>query len=116
VETFTIQLAENRATMTICGDVTIQNISEFKESLLQMQDKADDLAIDLAGIRETDVACLQMICAAHRTWLQMNKRLSIAGPVPKGFRKILADSGYEREAGCRLYGNHPCLWARRAES
>jgi anti-anti-sigma regulatory factor len=116
VETFTIQLAENRATMKICGSVTIQNISEFKKRLLEMQDMADDLAIDLAGIRETDVACLQMFCAAHRAWLKMNKRLSIAGPTPKEFEKILADSGYLRDGGCRLYSNHPCLWARRGEA
>jgi anti-anti-sigma regulatory factor len=116
VETFTIQLAGNRAIMTICGDVTIQNISEFKEHLLQLQNMADDIAIDLEGIREADVACLQMFCAAHRTWLQMNKRLSIAGPMPKEFVKILADSGYQRDGGCKLYSNHPCLWARRGES
>jgi anti-anti-sigma regulatory factor len=116
VNTFNIQLDGNRATMTICGDVTIQNISEFKVNLLEMQNMADDLAIDLEGIRETDVACLQMFCAAHRAWLQMNKRLTIAGPTPSVFQKVLADSGYQREGGCRLYGNHPCLWARRVES
>jgi anti-anti-sigma regulatory factor len=116
VKTFTIHLAGNRATMTICGNVTIQNISEFKQNLLQMQDMADDIAIDLEGIRETDVACLQMLCAAHRTWLQMNKRLSITGPIPKEFQKVLSDSGFRVEGGCRLYSNHPCLWARRMES
>lgn len=116
MKTFNIQLAGSRATMTICGDVTIQNISEFKENLLQMQNMADEFSIDLEGIREADVACLQMICAAHRTWLQMNKRLTLAGPVPGEFYKILMSSGYLREGGCRLYSNHPCLWVRRSES
>jgi len=116
VKTFAVQLAGNRAVMTISGNVNIQNISEFKENLLRMQDMADDLEIDLEGIREPDVACLQMLCAAHRTWLQMDKRLSIPGSSPKAFHKILVDSGYQREGGCKLYSNHPCLWARRIES
>lgn len=116
MKTFMIQIVEGKATMAICGSVTIQNISEFKENLLRIQDMSDDIAIDLEGLREADVACMQMLCAAHRTWLQMNKRLSIAGPIPKAFAKFLEDFGYRTEGGCRLYRNHPCLWARRDES
>ena len=116
MNTFAIHRDGNRAVMTISGGVTIQNISEFKDRLLRLQDESDDLAINLEGVREADVACLQMICCAHRTWHQMNKRLTIAGSIPEEFARILAESGYRRKGGCKLYSNHPCLWAKGEEA
>jgi anti-anti-sigma regulatory factor len=116
MSTFEIRMTGKKATMIICGEVTIQNISEFKQHLLRLQEAADDLALNIEGIGQADVACLQMICCAHRTWLQMNKRLTIEGSIPAEFAKILKESGYCRKGGCRLYSNHPCLWERRDET
>lgn len=92
------------------GELTIQHAPRLKEVLLDALDRTTRLSVVLEGIKEIDLACLQVLCSAHRTAIESAKDISIAGSWPEAFRKVVVESGYERGGSCRSPESVSCLW------
>jgi anti-anti-sigma regulatory factor len=92
------------------GELTIQHAGQIKEKLLRVFPETDGLSLDLEGVTKADVACLQVLCAAHRTFLASNKELKTIGRVAEPFERAVNESGYRRTMGCHANPERNCLW------
>ena len=100
---------ENGAVRFEC-DLTIENVASLKATVMTSLNEREDLVIDLSGIRNVDVAGLQLLCSAHRTALTKNKQFLLVGDKLPVFRQAVKDSGYARSEGCASHGQDGCLW------
>ena len=92
------------------GELNIQYAGRLKEMLLKAIAEVKELSLDLEGVTEADVACLQVLCAAHKTFLASNKELKTIGSVAAAFERAVNDSGYRRKIGCQADPQRTCLW------
>jgi anti-anti-sigma regulatory factor len=96
--------------MRLEGELTIQYAGALKEVLLKALAEGKELSLDLEGVAEADVACLQVLCSAHKTFLAADKTLKTIGPVSESFERSVKDSGYRRTIGCHSDPERNCLW------
>ena len=93
------------------GELTIQQAARVRETLLVAIGAAESLSLDLAGVTATDIAGLQLLCAAHRGAMAAGKSLHRTGQPSAAFAKGMRESGYAREMECRLSTPEGgCLW------
>lgn len=96
--------------VSVGGAVTVQSVGELKESLLQALAGAEQLCLDLSGVTEIDLAGLQLLCAAHRSSLQHNKRFCISTGENDIIGTAGMEAGFQRHVGCSLDKDKTCLW------
>ncbi len=113
MHSFTISDSDRGRTLIVTGDVTIQNAADFRESLLELKEGEGDADIDLEGLTEADLTCLQLLCSAHRTFTTSNRRIAIKGRFPEALQKVIVTAGYQRDRGCVLDSTQTCLWVGR---
>jgi anti-anti-sigma regulatory factor len=94
------------------GSLDIQRASELKEVLLDAQESAGHLLLNLAGVTGADISGLQLLCAAHRRAAKLNKPLTRTGDESAAFRQAVMETGYERGKACPFGSDHDCLWRR----
>jgi anti-anti-sigma regulatory factor len=97
-------------TLRLEGELTIQHAGQLKEKLLQAFAETEALSLDLEGATEVDIACLQLLCSAHKTFLAANKELKTIGTIATPFQRAVDDSGYRRKTGCHSDPERDCLW------
>ncbi len=103
---------KNEATVVLAGDLKIPQAGPLKDTLLQALNGDKDLVLNIDQVKEVDVACLQVFCAAHRTFLQAGRQLIFNGPLPPQFLQSMKEAGFGRERGCTLNRTKTCLWAQ----
>ena len=101
--------------MRLEGELTIQHAGRLKEALLKAFAEVEELSLDLERVTEADVACLQVLCTAHRTFLAADKELKTTGRVSESFERAVNDSGYRRKTGCHSDPDRNCLWVTGGE-
>lgn len=62
-------------TLTLPAALTISEVAEVRERLLEALEAPGDLELDARAVRELDVAGLQLLESAHRTALARGKAL-----------------------------------------
>lgn len=76
------------------GELTIAHAAELRD-LLSASAGREDVTLDAHAVIEVDVAGLQVLCAARRTALAMNRRLVLAeGRVSREFRMAIETAGF----------------------
>jgi len=80
------------------GSLTIEHACALKEILIQALKTTDHLLIDLGEITSFDLACLQILCSAHKSFNEAHKHMDLQDTPPEIFVKILYDSGIDRSA------------------
>jgi len=95
--------------LALKGEVTVQHAASLKAILLKAAE-GDRLALDCSSVTEIDVAGLQLLCSAHRTFAKWGKGFSLIGGRPAPFKKSIQESGYARGKGCSLDRDGSCLW------
>jgi anti-anti-sigma regulatory factor len=103
---------KDQTTVVLTGDLKISQAGPLKDTLVQALKGGKDMALDIEQVGEVDVACLQVFCAAHRTFLQSGRRLIFNGPLPSLFQKSMEEAGFGRERGCALNRTKTCLWVQ----
>jgi anti-anti-sigma regulatory factor len=92
------------------GDLTISRAGEMKSILLESLDGAEHIEIDLASVEEADLACLQLLCSAHRTSKHLGKVLGLCDDTAGSFKRAVRRAGYARSGGCVLDTDNQCIW------
>jgi len=100
---------ENGAVRFEC-DLTVENVASLKVLVMASLKEREELVIDMSGIKDIDVAGLQLLCSAHKTALNMNKQFLLIGDGLPLFRQAVKDSGYTRNEGCASHGQGNCPW------
>jgi anti-anti-sigma regulatory factor len=112
---FELVEGERGATLTVSGELTIQNASVFRDALREWVEKSDVLHLDLGGVTDADLTCLQLVCSAHRSMMNMKKNLNMASGLPGSIIKTAREAGFVREHGCRGEESNNCVWIIRDE-
>jgi len=88
--------------------LTIQQVVALKQELFNSLDELDRIVIDLTAAHAIDPACIQLLCAAHRTATSRKKDLALigVGHPTATFR----NAGFVGNGGCALDAHHSCLW------
>jgi anti-anti-sigma regulatory factor len=109
--TFTVDDSQKAGLLIADGTLTIQQAVDFKDTLTKAISEVYRLEINFDTVTEIDLACLQLLCSAHKTCVKANKTLSITGRQSEALKKAIKDAGYERRKGCKAAGdNNQCLW------
>ena len=100
------------AVLLLQGSATIESGSLLREALLDALDKTEQLAVDVSGITELDVAALQLFCAARRSAIKKGKNLVLADTLSDRFAEGVLAAGFNRAhtASCWLTAGQACLW------
>jgi ABC-type transporter Mla MlaB component len=112
---FDVTGGEDRAVLIVSGEVTIQNALDFRDALKEWIERSDTLDLNLEGVADADLTCLQLLCSAHRFVMKMKKNLTVMGELPESIGKAAREAGFVRERGCRGEEGHKCIWMMRPE-
>lgn len=96
--------------VSISGPMTIPHVGEIRLELLKAFEGAEQLCLDLAGVNEIDLAGLQLLCSAHRSSLQSDKRLFFSKCNNEIVRTVSKEAGFLRHVGCAHDSEKTCLW------
>ena len=100
--------------LVLIGGLCIQDADEFRTLLVQSIDTTDVLTIDVASVTEMDLSFLQLLCSAHRTAIEQNKRLELDKKWPEPCVQAIQESGYTHQAACGFNKNNDCMWTKGA--
>ena len=92
------------------GNLTVVRAADFKEALLNSIDKADTIEINLADVTGIDLACLQLLCSAHRTALSKEKTFAVKDPSIPFYLEARKNSGFVFDKPCSYSSTGDCLW------
>ncbi len=98
-----------KRTLKISGGLTISQAGESREKLLAALTGTDELEVDLSALTEVDLSGLQLLCAAHRSAMQLGKRFRLLGD-NEVLAKVVADAGFQRHVGCDMDITNSCIW------
>ena len=90
------------------GSLTIEHACALKELLIEALEETDHLDIDLQNITSVDLACLQVLCAAHKTFVEAHRHMGIQDDPPEIFIKSLFNAGIDRST-CAMLSHVECL-------
>lgn len=107
---FPMEPSSHMKVLMLDGALTIERANELKEMLLDALRENEHVALNLEKVTAVDLACLQVLCAAHRTSVGSNRHLTLQGKRPEVLERIMVDAGYARSAGCRGDSDRNCLW------
>lgn len=93
------------------GELTIADVGDLREAILQGFDDAHRLAIDCNEVSAIDFFALQVICSAHRTSVVRKKLLTWRGTKPAKIDEVAEKAGFSRHCGCSLCPKDiNCMW------
>ena len=96
--------------LKLCGGMNIDEASRLRDVMLGVLDSGKGLLLDLRDVEEIDLACVQVICAAHRSFLTEGLKISLTGSDRECLRRSLSDMAMHVSA-CDPPLAGQCLWA-----
>lgn len=99
-----------KGTITMNADMTVANMQEIADALMNAMGKVERLELDLSRVGVTDVSGLQVICSAHRSSIELGSRLGISADMSGPFRAAAEGAGFLRPKECRFEKENNCLW------
>jgi anti-anti-sigma regulatory factor len=108
-----IDQSERKCVITCDGELTDNQLHDVRTALIKGLINSEEVALDLQNITNTDLACLQLLCSAHRSAGRLDKHFTFAGPRPDMLNRVAASAGYLRQVGCRLDKDRTCLWTEQ---
>ncbi len=96
-------------TLRLEGALTIETASELKHVLLQALETAEPLEMDMSAVESVDLACVQVLCSAHCSFHQANRKMPLAGEIPAGIHAALEALAISPDA-CDSPCTPECPW------
>ena len=93
METETITTSEVRLTRS--GELTLAGARQLRADLLECMENEGAAVLDLQCVTEIDLACLQVLAAARRSFSTCERRLHIVWG--EAVRQAWDQAGYPRE-------------------
>ena len=100
----------DRETVTVAGELTVPHAQRLKAALLDALQGSARVEVVLGKITRLDSSFPQLLCSAHRTAADRQKRLTVTGAEQERFTDLLRRSGFTRHTGCRESTRETCLW------
>ncbi|HJV64533.1 MAG TPA: STAS domain-containing protein [Geomonas sp.] len=96
--------------LKVSGCLTVAEAAGFRDGLLAALEQGADIAVDLTAVTEVDLAGLQLLCAAHGSAQAAGKRFWIEDGDNEVLKKMTAEAGFQRHAGCGRDKTSSCIW------
>jgi anti-anti-sigma regulatory factor len=97
--------------MRLSGTLGIEQASDLKSRLLETLRDCTELKLDLSLVESADLACIQVLCAAHRSSVKAGIKVSLASPVSQGLKTSMRDMALDPTA-CDPPHSRDCLWRK----
>jgi anti-anti-sigma factor len=98
------------AVLHLRGDLAASYAEELRSALLESLREAAETEIDLSSVTEVDQACLQLLCAAIKAAVGMNKRIRLVGP-SGALERAVRGLGESRSGKCGRDKGDRCIWS-----
>jgi len=108
---FKAEESGNNTTLTISGELTVQNASALQGIFIRSLESSSNLSIDLKDVTALDLSFLQLICSLHRTSSDLKRKLTLSGTCPEVFRDAVKSAGLSRRTCCGYDPGKNCLLA-----
>jgi ABC-type transporter Mla MlaB component len=95
-----IEDSDNKRTLNLYDEFTIQNADEFKTVLKESLEASDSLTINTEHITEIDLSCLQLLCAVYESAIHAGKMVTLHYGQSKAVADALKQAGYVHHALC----------------
>lgn len=79
----------------LSGELSIQNIVDIKDGLIQLFEKYDKIEIVTRNVESFDIACVQIFYALSRSAAHLNKEVTYQIDLPEEIKSVLAHSGLQ---------------------
>ncbi|MGO9378308.1 MAG: STAS domain-containing protein [Dissulfurispiraceae bacterium] len=107
---FQVEEPDHVGVLTIEGSVDIQNAEELKSNLIRAFLAVDKIYVNIERLEDIDISCLELLCSAHLTSVELKKTISFCSLIPETFSTKLRDTGFIRQTGCMHDKAKNCLW------
>lgn len=97
--------------IAIKGRLCIDTAQELLTLLKGQIDTADRVVIDPAGVTETDLSGVQLICSACRTALTRSKGFRFSTDLPQCMKMTVESIGLQRSVTCKHNADMACIWS-----
>jgi anti-anti-sigma regulatory factor len=104
------QQDKDLAILRLNGQLTVEYMGELRKVLLDAMAAAATVLVELGSDSEADIAGLQMLCSAHRTFVARGGKFALKQGTSEAFRRIVRDAALLRHQGCSLNPHDNCLW------
>ena len=108
--TYELRQSEGSVVLVLNGECTIEHVAALKDVLQEAIRSGDLIEVNLDGVKGVDISLFQLLCAAHRRTLELDKRMAIDPPLPEAVQETARAAGYFRKVGCHKDPAKDCLW------
>ncbi|HQM21027.1 MAG TPA: STAS domain-containing protein [Deltaproteobacteria bacterium] len=95
--------------LVLRGALTIEAASRLRGALLKAYESQSALELDVRALESIDLACVQVLCSAHRTFHRVGRDIAIAGEITDGVRSALRAMAIDPEV-CDSSRVSVCPW------
>ena len=92
--------ATKNGTLILQGEVTIQNVEDLKNALVEAINSAKQVTVDVSSTTAVDVAGVQMLCAGDRFSTSCGKKMYLWLGDNKRFADFLEEVGFHLSFIC----------------
>ena len=100
-------------TIHLEGDLDVEHCEKMKKVLLDAMDDTNKILINSEKLNSISLPCLQLLCSAHKSAIQLTKSFSLAGDRSQSFERALSETGFERHTACDRDLQESCPWLER---
>ena len=108
-----VEHSGNTRTIHADGELSIMTAGDLRTALIEALQPGVSTVLEASGISAVDLAGLQLVCSAHRTY-RTNEASFRFGGASETLRATAAAAGFEsRHSSCPYRAGSDCLWKRR---
>ena len=99
------------AVIDVGEELTIGVAAGFRERILKELQLSDTVTLNLENIESIDIAGLQLLCSANRSFERHKKAFTLqAGEKLVFLKSFIVAAGYDENEGCPEGDCKRCLW------
>lgn len=95
--------------LRLAGRLGIEHANELKNALVEALESGQGLELNVSAVEFADLACVQVLCAAHRSFVNAKRHIALGGSIPDGLGRSLKDMAIEASV-CEPCYTSECLW------
>lgn len=84
-----------RVMVSLSGELSIQNIVDIKDGLIQLLEDYDKIEIVTKNVENFDIACVQIFYALSRSASHLNKEVTYQINLPEEIMSVISHSGLQ---------------------
>jgi ABC-type transporter Mla MlaB component len=108
--TYNFEQSDEGVVLSLDGECTIEHAAPLKDVLQQAMHMGSEILLQLRGVTAVDVSFLQLLCAAHRRSVELDKHLAMDPCWSESLKDLARNAGYYRKVGCHKDPTRECLW------